>query len=172
MTDITRTVSVASYDQLDDAHRAVDRLVADDFPVHHLAIVWQAMRLVDDITGRRDLFRSVLDRAWSGAFLGLVFGTLILLFSELDDGVQGWAVLLSWISAGVIAGAVLGFVGHTLIRRRRQFASAGRLEAQRYDLVCHPDHAARARATLGGRPPAATDERDVRAIDPEPATDE
>lgn len=170
MTDVAQTVTVSSHAELAEARRHVDRLATEGFPVHHLAIVWRDLRLVDDVTGRRDLVRSVLDRAWTGAFLGLVFGTLLLVFSELDDGVDGWAVLLSWVSAGIMAGAILGLAGHLLLRRRQQFSSVGRLEAAGYDLVCQRDHAAQAQAILGltsGHGSTTAD--DVRSVDPSPA---
>lgn len=148
MTDLSRSVTVTSSATPERAQAAVDSLAAQDFPVQHLAIVWRGLKLVNDVTGRRDLMRSVIDRAWAGAFIGLVFGLLLTFFAELEEDVAPWTVILSWTGSGILAGAILGFVVHTISRNRQNFTTVGRFEADGYDVVCDLEHADRARGLL------------------------
>ncbi len=168
MTDLDRSAIVHRYDDLPAARRAVDSLAEEGFPVERLAIVWRGLRLVDDVTGRRDLLRSVLDRAWTGAFLGLVFGLLITLLSTAETDVADWAVVLSWVSAGIVAGAVLGLISYFVLRSRQNYTTAARMDADHFELWCDRDEADRAARALGTTVGGSTRALDPEPVDPDP----
>lgn len=149
MTSLEASVVVAQHRRYEDAQADVDRLSDEGFPVAGLAIVSRDLRMVEDITGRRDLMRAVTERAWSGAFIGLSIGLLVSLLASSEEDVSMWAALLSWVGTGIVVGAVLGLVSHLAQRGRRDFSSVGRIEADRYEIWCELELADRARGALG-----------------------
>ncbi|MDY7105692.1 MAG: general stress protein [Actinomycetota bacterium] len=149
MTMLDSSTIVAERRSYEDAQADVDRLSDEGFPVASLAIVSRDLRMVEDITGRRDLMRAVTERAWAGAFIGLWIGLLVSILASSEEDVSMWAALLSWVATGIVVGGVLGLVSHLAQRGRRDFSSVGRIEADRYEIWCELEDAERARAALG-----------------------
>src|SRR5580658_8719040 len=85
--------TVARFDEYESAQRAVDRLSDDGFPVETLDIVGSDLRLVERVTGRLTKARAAGAGAISGAWLGLLFGILLGLFTSV-----------AWL--GVVLGAL------------------------------------------------------------------
>jgi hypothetical protein len=130
---------VASFPTYVEAQRLVDKMSDEGFPVEHVRIIGDGLRLVEDVTGRLTKGKAALAGAISGAWFGLFIG---LLFGLFTTGQAWWWVILSSLVLGVIAGAVFGFVGHLATRGQRDFTSIQALAATRYDVYVEQGRAA------------------------------
>ena len=140
---------LVSYTHYQDAQRAVDHLSDEGFPVEHTAIIWNRLRRVEHVTGRRNTATAARDGALSGAFLGSVLGLLLTLFVELDDGASALGVVLTYALVAAAAGAVLVATQHLLMRGQRDFTSTGQLEAETYEVWVTNEKRAEAERLLG-----------------------
>lgn len=150
---------VGSYATYAEAQRAVDYLADRDFPVADVTIVGVDLMLVERVIGRLTWGRVLLSGAASGAWFGLFVGLLLGLFSP--GGTLG-PILVGLVS-GVAFGAIFAAVGYGATRGRRDFTSASQMVAGRYDVLCQPRNAEKAREMLAklamgpgveGQPPA------------------
>jgi hypothetical protein len=130
---------IASFPTYVGAQQLVDKMSDGGFPVQHVRIVGDDLRLVEHVTGRLTNGRAALAGALSGAWFGLFIGLLFGLFADAESWF--WVVLTSLL-LGTLAGAVYGFVAHWATRGRRDFASIQSLEAGRYDVYVDEAHAA------------------------------
>ena len=137
------------------AQAMVDELSDDGFPVDRLQIVWDGLRRVEHVTGRVTTWRAVGTGAIAGAWFGGLIGWLFALFSP-----EGWAVFLTYLVVGAIAGAVWKGIGHAMQRGRRDFDTVSTLAAHEYQIWCDTDLVDRAQQALGIS--------SHRAMDPEP----
>jgi hypothetical protein len=86
----------------------------------------------------------------SGAWFGLFVGLLLFFYSQ-DNAVFRIAI---GVAIGVVFGIVFAAVGYGFSHGRRDFTSASQLVAGRYDVLCQPRNAEKARdliATLALR---------------------
>jgi hypothetical protein len=132
---------VASFPDYAAAEQAVDLLVARGFPVEHLRIAGEDLRLVEDVTGPLTYglaaFRGLLAGVCFGIFVGLLFGVL-----SLTDPLVSAVTLAAWgalIGGG--AGVLVATLGHWLAEGRRDFMSRTTVEAARFTLLCEGDRA-------------------------------
>ena len=133
---------VGSYDSYEKAQKTVDYLADNDFPVQEVTIVGVDLMLVERITGRLSWGRVLSTGAGSGLWFGLFVGLLLGLF----DGSGGsWAPIFVGLLAGLVFGLVFAAAGYAASRGRRDFQSASQLVAGRYDVLCAPRNAERAR---------------------------
>lgn len=133
---------VGSYDNYAQAQQAVDYLAENDFPVQEVTIVGVDLMLVERVTGRLSWSRVLSTGAISGAWFGLFVGVLLSMF----DGQTGsFAPILVGLVAGLFFGLVFAGAGYLTTRGRRDFQSASQLVAGRYDVLCQPTHAEKAR---------------------------
>ncbi|MDP8927310.1 MAG: glycine zipper family protein [Actinomycetota bacterium] len=123
----------------------MDFLSDERFPVQHVSIVGEGLRLVEDVTGRRGYFEAALGGATAGAVVGALVG---LTFGLVMPFVSAVSLGLYWFFLGAIAGALVGLVSQALSRGRRDFASIGRLEANSYHIVVDESVADEALAVL------------------------
>jgi hypothetical protein len=79
--DPTDMVTVASHPTYLAAQHAVDYLSDHGFPVRRAAIVGTDLRMVEAVLGRMTVTRAAMAGAGSGAWLGLLAGTLLALFT-------------------------------------------------------------------------------------------
>lgn len=135
---------VGSYAKYEEAQRAVDHLADNEFPVADVTIVGVDLMLVERVIGRLTWGRVLLTGAASGAWLGLFVGVLLSLFSA--DG--SFTAILIGLAAGVVFGVVSGAITYGASRGRRDFTSASQLVAGRYDVLCQPRNAEKARDML------------------------
>lgn len=137
---------IGSYSTYAEAQRAVDYLSDEEFPVQNVTIVGVDLMQVERITGRLTWGRVLSAGAASGAWLGLFLGMLVGLF------VGGGDRLVSTVIAGVIGGVVFGLISASVpywaSRGTRDFSSTMQLVAGRYDVLCDPQVAERARDML------------------------
>lgn len=136
---------IGSYATYAEAQRAVDYLSDEEFPVQNVTIVGVDLMQVERITGRLTWGRVLSAGAASGAWLGLFLGLLVGLF------VAGGSVLPTVI-AGIVGGIVFGLISAAVpywaSRGTRDFSSTMQLVAGRYDVLCDPQVAERARDML------------------------
>ena len=148
-TGRTPRLTVASYDDYLDAQRAVDWLSDQGFSVERVAIVGSGLRSVEQVTGRVTTGRAALTGAGQGALIGLIFALLFGLFF-VGPGFIG--LLVYALIVGALLGAALGAIAHAALGGERDFASIGRLRADRYELVVDAEVADQASNLLGRMP--------------------
>jgi hypothetical protein len=142
--------SIASYSTYVEAERAVDRLSDQGFPVQRSAIVGRGLRSVEQVTGRMTAGRAALIGAGEGAMIGLLFA---LLFGLFFTGPEFGGLLLYSVIVGAAFAAPLGaIVQYANSGGRRDFVSATRIEADRYDLQVEEDAADEATRLLEAMP--------------------
>jgi hypothetical protein len=136
---------VGSYATYEEAQRAVDHLADGDFPVRDVTIVGVDLMLVERVIGRLTWGRVMLSGAASGAWFGLFVGLLLSLFSPTESA---FGPILVGLASGVVFGLVFAAVGYGASRGRRDFTSASQMVAGRYDVLCQPRNAEKARELL------------------------
>ena len=135
---------VGSYATYEEAQRAVDHLADSDFPVRDVTIVGVDLMLVERIVGRLTWGRVLASGAASGAWFGLFVGLLLSLFSTGG----GLGPILTGLISGIVFGVIFAAVGYGASRGRRDFTSASQMVAGRYDVLCQPRNAEKARELL------------------------
>lgn len=139
--------AVAAYPTYLQAQAAVEHLAkGGDFPVEDVTIVGSDLQLVERVTGRLTTGKVAAAGAASGAWFGLFVGLLMGLFSS----VQNNTILLIVVGAGIgaVFGLLMGVLGYSMAKGRRDYTSSSQVVAQRYDLLCKPNSAERARTLL------------------------
>ena len=136
---------VGSYATYEEAQRAVDHLADSDFPVRDVTIVGVDLMLVERVIGRLTWGRVLVSGAASGAWFGLFVGLLLGLFTSTGSGL---VPILVGLASGVVFGLVFAAVGYGASRGRRDFTSTSQMVAGRYDVLCQPRNAEKARELL------------------------
>ena len=139
-------VHVGSFDDYQQAQRAVDFLSDEKFPVENVTIIGSDLRMIERVTGRLSWGRAIGAGAASGAWFGLFVGLLLGIFAA--DGESWFGSVLSGVLIGLVFGAVFGAVGYSASRGQRDFTSTSKVVAGRYDVMCNPQFAEQARAEL------------------------
>lgn len=133
---------MGSYPTYAEAQRAVDFLSDREFPVQQVTIVGVDLMQVERVTGRltwpKVLGGGVLSGAWLGLFIGLVLG-----FFSNPGG-----ALATGLVAGIFFGLITSAVPYAMARGTRDFSSTMQLVAGRYDVLCDPQNAEKARDLL------------------------
>jgi hypothetical protein len=135
---------VGSYATYAEAQRAVDHLADSDFPVRDVTIVGVDLMLVERVIGRLTWGRVLASGAASGAWLGLFFGLLLSLFSPTAS----FAPIIAGLVGGAIFAMIFAAVGYRASAGRRDFTSSSQMVAGRYDVLCQPRNAEKARELL------------------------
>ena len=137
---------VGSYATYAEAQRAVDHLADADFPVRDVTIVGVDLMLVERVIGRLTWGRVLISGAASGAWTGLFVGLLLSLFASTATPFEP---ILAGLAIGILFGVVFAAVGYGATRGRRDFTSSSQMVAGRYDVLCQPRNAEKAREMLG-----------------------
>jgi hypothetical protein len=135
---------VGSYATYKEAQRAVDYLADEGFPVEDVTIVGVDLMLVERVLCRLTWARVLASGASSGAWFGLLVGLLLSLLAPANP----MSPLLVSVLSGLVFGMIFAAVGYAAVRGRRDFASASQIVAGRYDVLCLPRHAEKARDLL------------------------
>lgn len=134
---------VGSYPTYAEAQKAVDYLSDNQFPVQDMTIVGVDLMQVERVTGRltwgKVLLGGVLSGAWLGVFIGLLLG---ILTNHLGQS------LVAAVPAGIMFGLITSAVPYAMTKGTRDFSSTMQLVAGRYDVLCDPQSAERARDML------------------------
>lgn len=137
---------VATFETYPDAQQAVDVLARADFPVDKVSIVGSDLKSVERVTGKLTWGRVALAGAASGAWLGIFFGLLLIIFSP--------TVSLAFVLAALLIGAgfgmLWGLVSYGVNRRRRDFTSIQQVIATSYSVLVDSELGNRARNLLAG----------------------
>lgn len=141
---------VGSFKTYAEAQQAVDSLSDTQFPVEKLSIVGVDLMQVEKITGRLTWGKVLGTGALSGLWMGLFLGLILSLFTEPGSG---WVTFTTTLIMGAIFGAVFAAVAYALTGGKRDFSSATAIVAGRYDVLCEPDEAPRARDLIAGQLP-------------------
>lgn len=102
--------------------------------------------LVERVIGRLTWGRVLMSGAASGAWLGLFVGLVMAL---VTPGAANVAAVVVPLGIGILFGMVFAAVGYGTSRGRRDFTSASQMVAGRYDVLCQPRNAEKAREMLG-----------------------
>nr|WP_245945562.1 general stress protein [Corynebacterium senegalense] len=145
--DLTRPSGwpVGSFGTYEEAQRAVDGLADQAFPVQNLTIVGVDLMQVENVTGRLTWPRVLAGGAASGAWMGIFIGLLFALFAMPGEG---WAVVFWSLLIGAGFGLVFAAISYALTGGKRDFSSATSIVAGRYDVLCAPETAPRARDAI------------------------
>jgi len=137
---------VATFESYPGAQEAVDVLARADFPVDKVSIVGSDLKSVERVTGKLSWGRVALAGAASGAWLGIFFGLLLVIFSP--------TVSLAFVFAALLLGAgfgmLWGLVSYGVNRRRRDFTSVQQVIATSYSVLVDSELGNRARNLLQG----------------------
>jgi len=133
--------TVASFPRYEDAQRAVDFLADRRFPVERVAIVAEGLRLVEQVTGRLSYGRVAGNGALSGALVGGLFGFIFGLFNWVAPLVSAFRLTLYGLIYGAVVGALMNVVFYAFTAGKRDFASVGTINADRYNVVVDADAA-------------------------------
>lgn len=134
---------IGSYPTYAEAQKAVDFLSDQQFPVQQVTIVGVDLMQVERVTGRltwpKVIGGGVISGAWLGIFIGLVLG----FFSP-----NPWGALGIGLIAGIVFGLITSAIPYAMARGTRDFSSTMQLVAGRYDVLCDPQSAEKARDLL------------------------
>ena len=140
--------SLGTYDQYEDAQKAVDYLSDNEFPVENCMIVGTELKQVERVTGRLTYGRAAAAGAASGAWFGAFIGLMLGLFAE-----ENWlATVLSAALIGIVFGMVFGLVGYAMTGGRRDFTSVTQVVATKYEVLVEHKHLAKAQELLQHMP--------------------
>lgn len=135
--------TVATYGTYLQAQKAVEVLAEAQFPVRAVTIVGTDLRMVERVLRRLSYPSAALGGFLSGAWFGLFVGLILTFFSSGGAGVMLPAVLF-----GGAFGLLFSVIGYSLTRGRRDFASSSQIVATSYSVLCHAEHAHKARNLL------------------------
>jgi hypothetical protein len=146
--------AVAAYPTYAQAQNAIEHLAKNDFSIEDVTIVGTDLQMVERVTGRLTAGKLAGAGAASGAWFGLFVGLLMSLYGRTG---AGFALIVVSIAIGALFGAVIGYLGYSVAKGKRDFTSSSQVVARRYDVLCQPKTAEQARnllarMELGGRP--------------------
>ena len=139
--------AVAAYPTYAQAQGAVEHLVRNDFAVQDVTIVGSDLQMVERVTGRLTQGKLAAAGAASGAWMGLFVGLILSIFGGRGNA-SGIILIPITVLIGAAFGAVMGLLGASLAKGRRDFTSASQVVARRYDVLCQPRSAEQARTLL------------------------
>ncbi|SQG64441.1 hypothetical membrane protein [Corynebacterium renale] len=134
---------VGSFESYLDAQAAVDKLSDQEFPVDALTIVGVDLLEVENVTGRLTWGKVIGSGALSGAWIGIFIGLLLGIF-----GGGFFGPILTGVIMGAIFGIIMAAVPYAMSGGARDFTSATTIVAGRYDLLCDPALATKARDAI------------------------
>jgi len=134
---------IGSYGTYAEAQRAVDYLSDEHFSVEDVTIVGVDLMQVEKVLGRLTWGKVIGGGLVSGAWLGLFFGLIMGIFVSNPLG-----AILVGLGGGLIFGLISAALPYAATRGQRDFASTMQLVAGRYDVICDPKSAERARDLL------------------------
>ncbi len=144
--------SLGVFDKYADAQKAVDFLSDHDFPVQNVLIVGTELKQVERVTGRLTWGRVISAGAASGAWLGLLIGAILSIFSE---GSSVIVTILGGIAFGIVFGIVSGALGYSATRGQRDFSSVQKVVATKYEVLVEHKFLADGTALLATMPGTA-----------------
>ncbi|MEZ2388935.1 general stress protein [bacterium RCC_150] len=136
--------TVGSYTSYLDAQKAVDYLADQQFPVQHVSIVGNDLKMVERVTGRLSYPRVALSGALSGMWFGLFVGVMLSFFTPAG----GPFSIVTSVLMGAAFFMLFGIVTYAAQRGKRDFTSTSQVVATNYDVIVAFEAAAEARRLL------------------------
>lgn len=134
---------IGSYGTYAEAQRAVDYLSDQEFAVQDVTIVGVDLMQVEKVIGRLTWGKVIGGGIVSGAWLGLFFGLLVSIVVD-----NPLVPIVFGLVGGIIFGVISTTIPYAATRGQRDFASTMQLVAGRYDVLCDPRSAEKARDML------------------------
>lgn len=135
------------YRSYEDAQKVVEHLASSEgFDIKNLSIVGNDLRTVEHIRTRLSYPRVALGGAAQGALFGAFIGLLIFTFSPDSTPTD----IIMAVLMGMAIWMIIGIVGYSVRKGRRDFASSSQLVATTFDVVCDFSVAAHARRLVPG----------------------
>ncbi len=154
--DEARTVptgeTIGSYTSYLDAQKAVDYLADEKFPVQHVSIVGNDLKIVERVTGRLNYPRVALTGAMTGAWFGLFIGVMLSFFDSAANAGQAPLNVMTSVLLGAALWMLFAIIGYAAQRGKRDFTSTNQVLASSYDVIVTPDVAGEARRLLAQLP--------------------
>ena len=144
--------TIGSYTSYLDAQKAVDYLADEKFPVRHVSIVGNDLKMVERVTGKLSYPRVALTGAMTGAWFGLFIGVMLSFF---DSGSNTGAPYINVFTAMLLGAALwmlFAIIGYAAQRGKRDFTSTNQVLATSYDVIVTADVAMDARRLLAQLP--------------------
>ncbi|NYD76788.1 general stress protein [Arthrobacter cupressi] len=136
--------TVGSYTSYLDAQKAVDYLADQQFPVQHVSIVGNDLKMVERVTGRLSYPRVALSGALSGMWFGLFVGVMLSFFSPTGGAFS----IITSVLMGAAFFMLFGIVTYAMQRGKRDFTSTSQVVASNYDVIVAFEAAQEARRLL------------------------
>lgn len=147
--------TIGSYTSYLDAQKAVDYLADQNFPVQHVSIVGNDLKIVERVTGKLSYPRVALNGALTGGWFGLFIGVLLSFFDGNASGLPYLNVATA-ILLGAAFWMLFAIIGYAAQRGKRDFTSTNQVLASSYDVIVTPDVAMDARRLLAQLPMKST----------------
>ena len=144
--------SLGVFDKYADAQKAVDFLSDHEFPVQNVLIVGTELKQVERVTGRLTWGKVISAGAASGAWLGLLIGAVLSIFSE---GSSAIVTILGGVAFGIAFGVISGALGYSATRGQRDFSSVQKVVATKYEVLVEHKFLADGTALLATMPGSA-----------------
>jgi hypothetical protein len=143
---------VTSFTEYREAQRAVDFLSDRKFDVRSLAIVAEGLSFVEQVTGRLNWSRALVNGASTGALIGALIGFIFGIFNFFAPLTSALALAFYGLLFGAFIGAVIGLIGYSMSGGQRDFTSVSGMQAERYNVTADPAVAGDAREALRDLP--------------------
>lgn len=154
--------TIGSYTSYLDAQKAVDYLADEKFPVRHVSIVGNDLKMVERVTGKLSYPRVALTGAMTGAWFGLFIGVMLSFFDSSSNVGAPFSNVLTSILLGAALWMLFAIIGYAAQRGKRDFTSTNQVLASSYDVIVTPDVAGEARRLLAQLPMQSTAPRPVQ----------
>lgn len=138
--------TVASFTDYEAAQKAVSRLIAAEVRARDIAIVGLGLRSIERVTGKLGYATAARSGAINGILIGLFFSAILVLGTPTVP-IQAF---VGAVFVGIAVGMIMSLITYTIIRRKRDFASAMQVVADHYDVTVAAASIHRAREVLGG----------------------
>lgn len=148
LLSLPRGEVLGRYESYLDAQKVVDYLADNDFPVSNVSIIGCDLKSVERVTAKLSYPRVALSGAAQGAMFGIFVGLLLSLFNEGNPLGQ----ILSSVALGMAIWMIVGVVGYSFRRGKRDFSSSNQFLAGYYDVVVAFEHAPEARRLASSLP--------------------
>ena len=151
--------TIGSYTSYLDAQKAVDYLADEKFPVRHVSIVGNDLKMVERVTGKLSYPRVALTGAMTGAWFGLFIGVMLSFFDSGSNGGAPYINVITSVFLGAALWMLFAIIGYAAQRGKRDFTSTNQVLASSYDVIVTPDVAGEARRLLAQLPMNSTAQR-------------
>ncbi len=144
--------TIGSYTSYLDAQKAVDYLADEKFPVRHVSIVGNDLKIVERVTGKLSYPRVALTGAMTGAWFGLFIGVMLSFFDSASNAGAPYLNVFTAVLLGAALWMLFAIIGYAAQRGKRDFTSTNQVLATSYDVIVTADVAGEARRLLAQLP--------------------